>query len=195
MKFKKILSCSGLVFFAIFHLSCCQAKKTLAHDFRRASWGMSLEEVKKTETGKFLHVLENNLAFRDTMLGCSFFIVYAFEQDRLYMGGMVYEEIYSGIKGYEENFARLKDHLSGIHGKPRMDEVFRSGGKLRKFREASGDAAAASDPVMVCHWLSTDKRTQCTLILDNSKELKNLQIVFKDTGYQGPPSAFEVFVK
>ena len=180
------------LFFVI--LANCRTKKTANFDFRRASWGMSPTAVKKGETGKFLNVMGNNMAFRDTMFGNSFFIVYSFEKDKLYMAGMVCEQEYAEEKKFEDNFVRLKNELAKELGKPVIDKVFKQGEKLKKFREAWGRALTADDRVMVCHWISEDRRTQCTLILDNDKELKNTQIVFKDMRYMGFQSAYEIFL-
>lgn len=95
-------------------------------DFRNVCWGDSLETVKKYETSKTLLSSGNNadsLIYEDTLLGYSTYIIYSFENDKLYEASYGLKEEYTNSGQYIPQYQAIKNSLKEIYGKPIEDVI------------------------------------------------------------------------
>lgn len=86
-------------------------------DFRKTYWGMSMQEVRLSET--FLPSFDKNetLGYRVIFANKKANLSYTFMANRLMLAGYVFDERYSDLdSGYIE-YKRVKEYLETIYGK------------------------------------------------------------------------------
>lgn len=97
-------------------------------DFRRARWGMTKEEVRRTESAQPLDEGENYLAYWGTLGGKSVVYVFTFKGGRLYAGAYRLAEDHSNFNLYVDDFNDWKRLLQEKYGKPLYDRREWKGG-------------------------------------------------------------------
>ncbi|MDG5786578.1 hypothetical protein QA612_03675 [Evansella sp. AB-P1] len=85
--------------------------------FRNSTWGMSADEVKKTETAHFLTEQEDGaLQYSDEFFDYNAVVIYSFVEGKLYSGFYVIQT--TGEKEDKKALEEIKDKLTNLYGKP-----------------------------------------------------------------------------
>ena len=91
-------------------------------DFRSTFWGMTREGVKHSEPSAPQSESRTHLSFKDRVLELDTVVGYHFIDNSLVEAGYAFREKYDREGQYIKQFGLLKDHFSGIYGKPILDE-------------------------------------------------------------------------
>jgi hypothetical protein len=138
------------------------AETSYEHDFRSAEWGMSPEEVRRSEPG-LTRVQPGTLAATDTVAGFPVRVYFEFVDDKLVKGYHYVLLSHPGWNPYVDDFERLKSYLADQYGKPDSDLVLWEEGALRSDRSGWGRAVAVGDLQLRAFW--TLPETEITLLL------------------------------
>jgi len=94
------------------------------YDFRKANWGMSVEQVKATEKNKIVLEDEKTLATgRVQVDGKECIYVYYFLEDKLYRAAYGFMEKHTNENLHIDDYEDLKEILTKKYGKPVLDKV------------------------------------------------------------------------
>ena len=91
-------------------------------DFRSTFWGMTREGVKHSEPSAPESENRSHLSFKDRVLGLDTVVGYHFIDDSLVEAGYAFREKYDREGLYISQYGVLKEHFSGMYGKPILDE-------------------------------------------------------------------------
>jgi len=94
---------------------------TYQHDFRKANWGMSKEQVKATENRKPDFEDNTSVGYKMKINGNDFLCIYSFLQDKLYNSGYALSGTHTNKNLYIDDYEELKETLTKKYGKPKMD--------------------------------------------------------------------------
>ncbi|MEE9356474.1 MAG: hypothetical protein V3U75_12865 [Methylococcaceae bacterium] len=97
--------------------SLAQIKKK-NKDFRQADWGMTKEQVKKTENGKPVKEDDKTLAYQGKLLNLDCLIIYQFFDEKLTSSGYNIAKHHTNRNDYISDYDNLKDKLIEKYGKP-----------------------------------------------------------------------------
>jgi hypothetical protein len=93
-----------------------------AFDVRKSRWGMTKEEVKKTEDLHLLSEDKNMLEYKFVLLGLKSKIQYQFAGNRLVGAEYVIQQDDVNPSKFYEDFTSLQSYLQQIYGNPVADE-------------------------------------------------------------------------
>jgi hypothetical protein len=97
-------------------------KSDRAFDVRKARWGMTREEVKKSEDLQLLSQGNDLLEYKFVLLGIKSKIRYRFVNSRLASAEYVIEQDDVNPSRFYDDFQELKKYLRGLYGMPVADE-------------------------------------------------------------------------
>ncbi|MGB0911220.1 MAG: hypothetical protein ACPGYT_12730, partial [Nitrospirales bacterium] len=159
--------------------------QTGSYAFRHANWGMSIPEVKTTETADFSWELdsalllagEHRLGYQTQVKGIDTFLSYAFENDRLRSAKYLFET------GYLENDAQPLSHYKAVkawiieaYGPPQSEGKLWVNELYRYAPELWGRALMRGHLTIVDEW-DVDGTT-ITLLLNGGEETVGLMAEF-----------------
>lgn len=93
-------------------------------DFRDSNWGMTKEQVKKTETGEISQETGDFLAYNVDLAGYDSYVIYIFTNNKLTRAKYLMREEHSNKNQYITDYDAMKSLLSQKYGKSSKDEVF-----------------------------------------------------------------------
>jgi hypothetical protein len=91
-------------------------------DFRLTNWGMSKEQVKKTETATFIGDENNLLSYKGTLAGYECTIEYFFTNNILARTRYIIMESRTNTKNYVTDYNSFKELLTKKYGQPKKDK-------------------------------------------------------------------------
>lgn len=92
-------------------------------DFRGSSWGMSKEEVKRSEDLVPLNEGESYITYGERVMGLASVVGYHFLEGGLVEAGYAFREPLGGERVYVREYSKVKGMLAGSYGEPSMDEA------------------------------------------------------------------------
>ena len=155
-------------------------------DFRNTKWGMTMEEVIKSE-GKEPTVAKNDktATYKGTIAGLDNSYSYTFIDNKLTSAAIIFTGLHTNKNDYIDDFNRVKKMLIHKYGKPENDVQKWKNDLFRDHREGWGIAISVGDLEYIALWKMdrTDVFLQLTGenyeilfgILYQSKQLKDLQ--------------------
>lgn len=136
-------------------------------DFRSASWGLSKEQVKKTETAHLVDASDDILLYRGEIANLKSQIAYKFVDDTLYYGIYLISEKYSNPNNYITSFNKLKGLLSEKYGEPKRDKKVWKGSLYKGDVENYGIAVTSGELVYAANW-ETESTDICIMLSGNN---------------------------
>jgi hypothetical protein len=91
-------------------------------DFRGASWGMSREEVKRSEVLVPLNEGEGYITYGERFMGLASVVGYHFLEGALVEAGYAFREPLGGERVFIREYSKVKGILTGSYGEPSYDE-------------------------------------------------------------------------
>ncbi len=91
-------------------------------DFRGASWGMSKEEVKRSEDLVPLNEGESYITYGERVMGLASVVGYHFLSGSLVEAGYAFREPLGAERVYIREYSKVKGILTGSYGEPSYDE-------------------------------------------------------------------------
>jgi len=124
-----------------------------AHDFRKADWGMSKEQVKKIEVNKLFKETDKFLAFNGIVGGFECIMYYNFAYDKLTSARYIIIQKRDKSIKYVEDYELIKSGLIAKYGKPTEDEILWKSDMYRKDYNKWGEALIKDQLVLYSSWL------------------------------------------
>lgn len=152
-------------------------------DFRSASWGMSIEEVKQTESQPPDEAIGNALLYTgNKILDFSVATLYQFSDDKLVMGGYVFTQTHSEKLQYYQDYKKIAEAYKEKYGDPTLENANWLNDLYKSDPKDWGRAIAAGHVTFQTVW-----KTQNTIIIvattgDNYKI--TLGVNYTDINYE-----------
>lgn len=135
--------------------------------FRKTRWGMSVEEVKASETAEFFenHSDNETLYYYDyiTSSDIAYFLRYYFIEDKLISARYTCSEIKTSRNLYISEYKKLKGLISKKYGEPIQDHMVWKDDLYKDDESDYGFAVSYGDLTYFSHWENED--TSLTLML------------------------------
>jgi len=93
------------------------------YDFRKVRWGMSKDEVRNNETAGFIGETDDALLYKEKIGGLDSKLVYMFEDGKLRNSAYKFENEYSDVEDYINDYEKLKDAYTKKYGEPYTDKI------------------------------------------------------------------------
>lgn len=171
-----------LLFIAILVFVSVQVVAADEYDFRKARWGMSQEEVIRSESGKPVGRTSEVLKYKSSLDNKDCSIFYKFQNNRLMTGLYAFDIWHTNQNNYILDYGRLKELLIKKYGTPLDDEVIWSNDLFKNDHQLYGMAVAMGHLAFVARWetpttevglMLTGENYEITLaIIYESKDLK-----------------------
>ena len=125
-------------------------------DFRKTSWGMAKEQVKKAETGKLEAEKDDRLGYSDSVAGKEVAIIYVFTKNKLTRSTYIFTSQHTNKNLFINDYEEIKQLLSDKYGLPSKDGS-RWANDL--YRNAPQDWGMAVSVGHLSYWSSWDTQT------------------------------------
>ncbi len=135
--------------------------------FRKILWGMSQEEVKKTETYEIVKESDDVLAYKDTVAGLDALVLYIFAGERLVRAKYVFVERHSNKNDFIADYKKLGGTLITKYGQPVDNDTTWKDKLYRDDPEDWGTAIAVGHLVMSEKWETADTKIFHIIYGDN----------------------------
>lgn len=132
-------------------------------DFRDTRWGMSMQEVKATESGKVWKEEDGFLGYLETVAGFSTVLIYVFVEDRLVRARYDFTQRHSNKNEYLADYETIKQILLKKYGKPDSNERIWSNSLFQNDPQQYGLAVARGDMFQMAEW--SLPKTEIVLVL------------------------------
>lgn len=140
------------------------------YDFRKANWGMSVEQVKATEKNKIVLEDEKTLATgRVQVDGKECIYVYYFLEDKLYRAAYGFMEKHTNKNLHIDDYEDLKEILTKKYGKPVFDKVTWRNDLFKNSRQDWGTAISMGHLEYFSSWETSTTYINLGLDGDNYK--------------------------
>lgn len=99
-----------------------EEKSSTTARFRNSSWGMTVEEVKKTETTQAKYETNAILVYSDNLLGFNADVVYIFAKNKLIRSKYIFRNEHSNTTDFITDYLKIKSSLASKYGKVKIDK-------------------------------------------------------------------------
>jgi len=151
-------------------------------DFRHAVWGMTRDEVTKSEPLELKQEIDGALWYDGSIGGLSCNIIYIFASDRFVRAKYFVTEQYSITSKYLSTYEDLKRSLKEKYGKPKDDNIFWVDETFKDDPNEWGVAVSAGHLSLFTMW----ERAKTTILLaltgDNGSINLGIEYVSKEFG-------------
>lgn len=142
-----------------------------SHDFRNVYWGMSVEEVKKSENSKPDYEEKNIVGYKSVINGKNVLLGYFFSDGKLYMARYVLDETFSNSTDYYYSFyVPIKQFLIDKYGNPPEDRHLWKNNTYKNNSEHFGLALSLGHYAEYAKW-ETAKTTITEYIAGNNLKI------------------------
>lgn len=121
-------------------------------DFRKTTWGMTKEQVKKSEVGHFETQSDDVILYSDMVAGKEVRISYKFVGDKLVRGRYTFLETHTNPNLFIRDYMEIKEILTEKYGPPVEDKPVWSNDLYRDDPKSWGTAVSAGHLAFVTHW-------------------------------------------
>jgi hypothetical protein len=156
------------------------------YDFRRAKWGMSMEEVMESEKDEPAIKTENTLDYSTFVMGIQTQIGYIFKDNELIRAGFFFLTKPETKNEYVDNYLKIKEELIKVNGEPVIDTVQQKDPSKKIDQANRGQAACDGDVIYAAQWdlpatdiqlLLRGENSECilTILYISEKGLRQMQ--------------------
>jgi len=125
----------------------------VAHDFRKADWGMSKEQVKNIEVNKLFKETDEFLAFNGIIGGYECIMYYNFAYDKLISARYIITQKRDKSIKYIDDYELIKSGLNAKYGIAKEDETVWKSDMYRKDYNNWGEALIKGQLILFSSWL------------------------------------------
>lgn len=154
-------------------------------DFRKATWGMSKQEVIKSEGKKPKQTADNVIVYNDNIAGLSCYAGYIFTENKLTRGSYIFTVKHSNNNDYIADYENIKNLLKKKYGEPEADSIVWKNDLFRSEHQQWGTAISIGHLVYYSTWETENTSVELSLTGENykmefrldymSKQLKDLE--------------------
>ena len=138
--------------------------------FRKTTWGMSLEQVKASESLEIFEQMGGDaLAYKVTVAGKDMLLGYIFIDDQLVRAKYLLIEPHINMNDYITDYSDLKRILEKKYGRPEYDKIFWKNDLLKNSYSKWGIAVSAGHLVYLSKWETLCTKISLALTGDNAE--------------------------
>jgi hypothetical protein len=145
-----------------------KAKQKSGFSFRKTNWGMSKDQVKKTETGKIIKD-DNVLGYQSKVAGLDALIAYIFVDDKLVRAKYIFTEKHSNRTDYLSDYSSIQTILNKKYGDPADDKTYWKNDLYKDDYQDWGMALAVGHLTKYSNWKVDDTEVWLSIDGDNYK--------------------------
>jgi len=145
------------------------APSSQKHAFRNVDWGMSVDEVKRSESGKPVHEQDSILMYNVSLSGMDASCGYLFTNGNLFRGVYTFNLKHTNENDYIADYDKIKAMMIDKHGKPKQDEVNWKNDRYKTDPQKYGFAVSLGHLVYFATWETEDTNIVLELTGDNYK--------------------------
>lgn len=151
-------------------------------DFRKTRWGMSLDQVKKSEESELFMEKENSIVYSNLeVAGFNTYLSYDFnDQNELYQGVYLFNEDHTFSNSYVEDYTELKSNMVELYGQPAENDIVWKNDYFKSDTSKWGIAVSLGHLVYYSCWEIEDTCIYLSLNGDNYKIKLALSYYSKD---------------
>ena len=135
--------------------------------FRKASWGMSEQQVRASESATYVASNDIELLYRGEVAGMPANICYFFQKGALIGGTYVLIPMHLNNNQYIEDYATIKEILRKQYGKPGKDETKWKDNLFKDDPNYRGTAVVMGELVLSASWETEASEILLVLSRDN----------------------------
>lgn len=139
------------------------------YDFRKTRWGMSMEQVKASESLKVAQTEKNMLAYRTNIIGKNVFIIYYFVHNKLFQARYALLDSHTNKNDFITDYNDFKKILTRKYGIPDQDRTIWRNDLYKNDPSNWGMAVIVGNLVYISNWQTHDTEITCLLGGDNFK--------------------------
>lgn len=139
-------------------------------DFRKARWGMSMEQVTASEPLEVSASSDEALLYKSQVIGKDVNIVYSFVKDQLVQARYMMAEVHTNKNDYIADYNSFSEILKKKYGKPTQDKTYWRNKLYEDDSEHWGFAVSLGHLVQVSHW-NTDKTEIDNILMGENYEI------------------------
>lgn len=166
------------IFFLIIFTLITTAQ-TKEFDFRKAKWGMTENEVRASETGKFYTDIVNGFVYEDRIADMNAFVFYMFGSNKLAMASYMIDKEHSNKNDYISDFKTLKNLLIKKYGEPYLDKTIWKNNLYKNDLDDYGMAISVGHLVYTAKWSHIGTEIFLRLSGDNYKIMLGIDYTSK----------------
>ena len=123
MFYRLILAILATFVFVFSNAYCEESSKDKEENFhfRKARFGMTMAEVKKSEKQKPIDEEEDSLTYQDEVMGIEVYTFYTFVNQQFFRGSYLINEEYQNENNHIDDYQKLKTALIKKYEKPVLD--------------------------------------------------------------------------
>lgn len=145
-------------------------QKTKDADFRNVTWGMTMNEVKRSETLSVQEEDDAVLAYEETVAGLDAYLLYGFDDDgKLYNAYYSFVEKHSNDNLYISDYNNLVDKLTEKYGEPNYNRDVWLNTLFQDHPEDYGLAVSIGHLMYGAEWETPTTKISLVLSGDNYK--------------------------
>jgi hypothetical protein len=137
------------------------------YNFRKTKWGMSIKQVKLSETSELLQENENSLVFKTSVLANDVMLGYVFAENKLVGAHYILLESHTNISDFIKDYNSLKEMLTKKYGKPKYDHTVWNNELFKDDPSSWGMALSVGHLAYVSTWETEDTVINNVLWGDN----------------------------
>ncbi|NDY58926.1 hypothetical protein G3N56_19495 [Desulfovibrio sulfodismutans] len=147
-----------------------------AYDLRSVKWGMSREDVVKSEGKKPILDKDNMLVFKDTLFGNQIHVMYIFADSKLCKAMYFLADEHTNKNDYIDDYDVFKETLDSKYGTPKDSRVLWKNELYAKDKEFYGQAISLGYLEMISIWETPTTRIAC--VLDGENFNVQLKVIY-----------------
>ena len=136
--------------FLILLISILLTSASYAGDFRDTTWGMTKDQVKKTENNEIVKEGADNISYIETVVNYPALVVYKFHDNKLIWGSYSFKQINNKDDEYLEDFMKFEEAISNKYGKPKKLDKWNNNDS--EYKDNLPKAVKSGDLIMWRSW-------------------------------------------
>ena len=119
-------------------------------DFRNTTWGMTKEQVKKTENIELVKEDQDNISYIETVVSYPALVLYKFHDNKLIWGSYSFKQVNDKDDEYLEDFINFEKAISDKYGEGKKLDRWNNADS--EFKNDPARAVRAGDLIMWRSW-------------------------------------------
>ena len=166
--------------FLIFLLFLLLPSASYSVDFRNTTWGMTKDQVKKTENNEIVKEGSDNISYIETVVNYPALVVYKFHDNKLIWGSYSFKQVNDKDDEYLEDFINFEEAISSKYGKGK--KLDRWNNSESNYKNDPAKAVRAGDLIMWRSWETPT--TTIKLIMYGYKDSFNIDSYYFSKKYK-----------
>ena len=164
---------------------------SFSSEFRDTTWGMTKDQVKKTEKLDVLQEKPDHVSYLETVTRYPVVVVYKFADDKLIWGSYSFQQFHEDHNLYVKDFDEFENAITSKYGKARVLDKW-----VNEHSEHKQDKAAAIKAGDLIQWRTWETpNTMIKLIMFGYNNEFNIDVYYFSKKYRDKSSGLVVDIQ